>query len=104
MKPLELTVRERLIFSTLLPEYGNKIEMMLISDMVEKCKFTPSEIGELELRDAEGRITWNGRNLILNMELTTEQITLLKRYSAETDKNNKVSQVNMSLLAKIDAL
>lgn len=106
MKTIKLSVRDRVIFSEILPESGRKIEMILCNDLLKKIEFTPEEVSEFGLADTGGgRVTWDTtRERSIDIELTEEQVFLLKKASNEIDEQGKVTRYNVDLLDQIDKL
>ena len=106
MNKITLSVAERAVLPTILPEAGRKIEIILANDLIEKVEFSIEEISEFELRDyGEGRIAWNkDKERDKEIELSEEQVTLLKNCSTRLDGEGKVTRYNLSLLQKIDKI
>lgn len=106
MKTLSLTVMERVIFPDVLPDNGRKVEMILCNDLIKKVEFSAEEVSEFGLKDSGGgRVTWDtNKERILEVELTPEQIDLLKRSSHRIDEEGRVTRYNVALLQKIDDL
>lgn len=106
MKNLKLTIKERLIFEEILPAQGRKIEMILCNDLLKKIEFSPEEISRYQLTDqGGGRVIWNQeKEEDKDINLTEEQVILLKKASEQIDESGKVTRYNVSLLAKIDEL
>ena len=106
MKTLSLTVMERVIFPDVLPDNGRKVEMILCNDLIKKVEFSAEEVSEFNLKDSGGgRVTWDtNKERILEVELTPEQIDLLKRFSNRIDEEGRVTRYNVALLQKIDDL
>lgn len=103
---LSLTIKERVLLPGILPSSGRKIEMILVRDLLERVEFTPLEIAEFNLKDlGDGRIVWDPRKeKPLEIELTSQQVELLKKAGNALDEAGKVTTDNLSLLEKIDAL
>ena len=103
---LSLTIKERVLLPGILPSSGRKIEMILVRDLLERVEFTPLEIAEFNLKDlGDGRIVWDPRReRALEIELTNQQIALLKKAANALDEAGKVTTDNLPLLEKIDAL
>lgn len=103
---LSLTIKERVLLPGILPNSGRKIEMILVRDLLEKIEFTPLEIAEFNLKDlGDGRIVWDPRKeKPLEIELTSQQVELLKKAGNALDEAGKVTTDNLPVLEKIDAL
>lgn len=103
---LSLSIKERVLLPGILPNSGRKIEMILVRDLLERVEFTPLEIAEFNLKDlGDGRIVWDPRReRALEIELTNQQIELLKKAANVLDEAGKVTTDNLPLLEKIDAL
>lgn len=106
MKTLKLTVKERVIFEEILPQQGRKIEMILCNDLLKKIEFSPEEISRYKLTDqGGGRVVWDqDKEQDKEIEITEEQVSLLKKAASEIDETGKATRFNVSLLAKIDDL
>lgn len=103
---LSLSIKERVLLPGILPNSGRKIEMILTKDLLERAEFTPQEIAEFNLKDlGDGRIVWDPRKeRLLDLDLTDQQIELLKKASSSLDEAGKVTRDNLPLIEKIDAL
>lgn len=103
---LSLNVKERVLFPGILPNSGRKIEMILVSDLLKKAEFTPEEVAELGLKDiGGGRVRWDPRkNDEKAIEITKEQVEILKKASEDFDKEGKVTLDLLPIFEKIDAL
>lgn len=103
---LSLNVKERVLLPGILPNSGKKIEMILVSDILNKIEFTPEEVAELGLKDiGGGRVRWDPRkNGEKSIELTKEQVDILKKVSEDFDNEGKVTLDLLPLFEKIDAL
>lgn len=103
---LSLNVKERVLLPGILPNSGKKIEMILVSDLLKKVEFTPIEVAELGLKDiGGGRVRWDPRkNGEKSIELTKEQVEILKKASEEFDAEGKVTLDLLPIFEKIDGL
>ncbi len=103
---ISLNVKERVLFPGILPNSGKKIEMILVSDLLKKVEFTPIEVAELGLKDiGGGRVRWDPRkNGEKSIELTKEQVEILKKTSEEFDAEGKVTLDLLPIFEKIDGL
>lgn len=103
---LSLTLKERVLLPGILPTSGRKIEMILANDLLKRAEFTPQEVAEFGLKDlGNGRIVWDPRKeKDLELDLTKEQVELLKKASETLDNEGRVTRDTLPLLEKIDAL
>jgi len=103
MKTLNLSVLDRVKLPELLPQQGNKIEMILVNSIAKMTDFSPAEISEFAMRDESGLVSWkNGRDA--EFEFTAEQVEVLKSASRRADENKQVTRQNLPLIEKIDGL
>jgi len=105
MKTLTLSVKDRLLLPPLLPHSGGRIEMMLVDALAKKVEFTMAEISAFELQDTPSGVKGNPIHFADKaIELTPEQIRVLRDIPARLDKQGDITRDLLPLLDKIDAL
>lgn len=105
-KTIELTMKERAVLLGMLPAEGSKLQQVIIKELLEKIRFTEQEEKEFKIVRTDTSINWNDKaaKMTFKYPLNAPEISILKEVSADTDKNKKVSQHNLSLILKIDSL
>jgi hypothetical protein len=107
---LVLSVRERLMFSAIFPEYGTLLEMRIIRSIEKKLELSPDEMKEIEyagVLDDQGRPTtkvrWNEeKEKPLTVELSSPEIDFLKKVVKRLSGEGKIERSWADLAIKID--
>ncbi|KAF0198421.1 MAG: hypothetical protein FD166_1474 [Bacteroidetes bacterium] len=105
-KTLKLTFKERAMLPEILPAAANKLKQIIVRSLIRKVEFTPEEIEKFEIRILREEIRWNQQaaSETFELELSDSEVIVLKEASSDLDKNNRVTQHNLSLIEKIDSL
>lgn len=105
-KTIELTMKERAVLLGMLPVEGSKLQQIIVKDLLDKIRFTEQEEKEFKIVRSDTAINWNDKaaKMTFKFSLNAPEISILKEVSADTDKNKKVNQHNLSLILKIDQL
>lgn len=100
---LELGVKERLIMPELCPKSGNFVTQGIVRDIVEKIKLSQAEVKLVNLRPAgEGGMVWDTEKEVpKKVSFTKAEFDLLKNQVITMDKENKITQSNLSTCLKI---
>lgn len=103
---LNLTIKERALLPDILPQQGNKLQQIIVRGLLLKVEFKSTEIDQYGLKFTGQGISWNekGNKTAFDYELQDSEISILKEAAVDIDKNGKVTQHNLSLLEKIEAL
>ena len=108
MKTLELNLADRIVLSSFLPYQGGKIKMLLVKDLAEKINLTPNEINLAEVKDVgNGAINYNPDKAPLcsiRLELTPEQVVILKECMVTADTNEAITLQMLPLVENIELL
>ncbi len=106
MNTITLSVVERELLKTLLPQQGGRILMTLVKSLKEELDFTPEEIDQFELRDApNGAMIGNPIKFKDRIfELSAAAIALLKPIPDQLNEAEKVTIRLLPLLDKLDEL
>lgn len=88
---MELSIKDRFILLSILPEKNNFLDFNLKSGIAKKISIGEKEQQELEIRELkdEGRITWDVEKDLaapLSVEFTTEEREYLKRTFEKASK------------------
>lgn len=74
-----MNTASRLAILANLPERGTVLEMISKRNIRKKIDFTSEEFARLNLKENNGRITWNPEvSIIIDVEFNDAEITLLK--------------------------
>lgn len=105
MKTLKLTIKERVILSDILPQQGSKLQQIIVRSIVRKTEFTSEEIDEFGLTFTAQGIGWNekAKSAEFEFEVSESELSVLKEAASLIDKENRVTQHNLSLLEKIES-
>lgn len=99
---MKLTIKERLQTSSLYPQGGNIISQQLVRDISEKVSIDQEEMKEIELRAEGDQLRWNDKIAKeKEVKFTKMEIDFLKKQVDRVEKEEKVTQSNLSLCEKI---
>lgn len=103
---LQLTIKERVMLSDILPQQGNKLQQIVVRGILKKVEFTTDEIETFGVTFNSQGISWNeiGKNSIFEITLNDSEISVLKESTNLLDKQSKITQFNLNLVEKIDLL
>lgn len=106
MTSIKLSVKDRLLLPGLLPEKGKRIEMIIADSIYKAVEFNASEVQEFELKDlAGGGVAGNPKRFRdTDIQLTAEQVNLLKQLPKRLDEAGNITRELLPLLNKIDAM
>lgn len=103
---LTLSVADRLLLSSILPQTGGKVKMILVRSIAVKVEFTPEEISAFELRDeANGFVRWNpAKDHNVEVSFSPEEVTVLKEAAEDADKRQVITRQMLPLIEQIESL
>jgi hypothetical protein len=105
-KKLELTIKERAILPDLLPQQGNRLQQIVIRTILSKIEFSSNEISNNAMTFSPTGIGWSkdAANKVFDFSFEASEISILKESAILADKENRVTQHNLSLIEKIERL
>lgn len=95
---VKLSLKQRVMLKSILPEKGTKIEMILSESIYDKLEITTEEISKFEIKDIihEGiqGFTWNaeGEKSIISIDFLDVEIEMIQKalkVIGETENYNK---------------
>ena len=91
---MKLSIHDRLILQSVLPQKGNFLEMTVVEDIKGKLEFSAREISKYEIVNTEGRVSWNlEKALDLKIEfLQLEHDTINKAFRELEDAKGVTSE------------
>lgn len=102
---MKLGLLDRLILPTILPKDGGLIQQVSQRGVIAKIEFTPQEVQDFELKDAEKGVMFNPvKAKDIEVEFLESEVELLKQSIDQLDKDQKVTQENLDLVLKIKNL
>ena len=103
---LALNMKERVVLPSILPAHGDKLTQIVVRSLIEKSEFTQAEIKKFDMVATGEAVTWNksANAETFSIPVTDAEAQVLKDTARQIDKDKKVSQHNLSLLEKIEAL
>jgi len=100
---MKLTTLERITVLGILPAEGSLVTQRILGKLKAALSFTEAELKELELKELEGRITWNptkepegGTEIEIGEKATDVILTALKKL----DKEEKLVAQHLSVCDK----
>jgi len=101
----EMSVNDRLVILSLLPETGNLLEMRLVNDFVEEIGFSNDEQEELDMKIEVNKIRWNKeKERIKKIIISDEVRELIMRRIIELDKKGMIDVNVFSVIKKFDLI
>jgi len=106
MTKLILSVKERLQFPGMLPHQGGLIEMELVKSLINKVKFTASEIEEYSMRDlVNGSVQWDSKTAKdREFKFEDSEIRVIKKGVEMLDQRKEITIDNLDLVKRLLAI
>ncbi|OZI09578.1 hypothetical protein BWI93_03070 [Siphonobacter sp. BAB-5385] len=106
MTQIELTIADRAIIASLLPQRGGKIKMLVAKSVADLIEFSLSEIQQFEMKDSgDGLITWNpAKSQAFQFDFYQDQIDLIKECLADADKREAITREMLPLITKLETV
>ena len=102
-RKIKLSVMERLMFSSILPNEGDIISLTISRDIMGKIRFDQPEMKKIELKkNGKGGFTWDikkGKERVFSF--TTAEIEIMKTEIDKLDKQKKITPDTLTLCLKI---
>lgn len=108
---IKLGIKERIVL--MMPGFlvpgSNIVEQLLIRGLLETVVITPAEISKLKIKEGEDGITrWDvkkeEKEKNFEIELTDEQVEMLKKSVQILEQNDGVTQDNLDFCIRINNL
>jgi hypothetical protein len=106
MAIITLSILERLQLLDMLPKTGRLIEMELVQSIIDKVRFSATEISEYALVDTpDGHVSWDqAKARDYGVMLENAEIKILRKIIRLMDNGKLVSLDNLPLVKKILAI
>jgi hypothetical protein len=106
MAIITLSILERLQLLDMLPKTGRLIEMELVQSIIDKVRFSATEISEYALVDTpDGHVSWDKTKARdYGVMLENAEIKILRKIIRLMDNGKLVSLDNLPLVKKILAI
>lgn len=103
---LLLTIKERVILPSILPAQGDKLTMIMCRSLIQKSEFSPQEIKKFEMTATGEAVTWGkaGNEASFTFDVSDAELMILRDATKELDTSKRITQHNLSLIEKIEAL
>jgi hypothetical protein len=103
---LLITIKERVILPGILPAQGDKLTMIMCRSLIQKAEFTTQEIKKFEMTATGEAVTWGkaGNEASFTIDISDAEAMILKDAAKELDSSKRITQHNLSLIEKIEAL
>lgn len=103
---LQLTIKERVILPSLLPASGDKLTQIVVRSLIQKAEFSEDEIKKFGMAATGETVTWNkdAVEASFTINISDAENQVLKDTVKQIDKDKKVTQHNLGLIEKIEAL
>lgn len=98
---MELTIFERLILLSILPQEGNFMTLKIVRQMREDLSFSEEEHKTLNFKQENDRIVWNQTSeKIKNVSLGEKAIEIIADALKKLDDSKKLTEQHFSLYEK----
>lgn len=106
MKTVGFSVSDRQYAMALLQfsPAGSRIKATLVFDMFNQFDYKPAEIEELGIKDDENGFITAKKNKIIDVNLTDEQIAILKECILLADQQEAIHYSMIPLIERIETL
>ena len=103
---IALTVKERLILQGILPAQGGLMTIGLTQEIRDAIRITSKEADKLKMKETEFGITWDNQKegKPLEIDLTQEQVKILKDSADRMDKEEKITIANYEFIKRLSLL
>ncbi len=103
---MNLTVRDRLALTLVLPEKGRMIEMIIVDSIISMTKLSIEEISKYQVYDSLSGQTVFNESLTVDLEVdfTAEQVELLKKRFDALDEQGAITKDMVRLYQKVQSL
>ena len=75
---MKMNIESRLVILANLPQQGSLLEMMTARNIRRKIEFSSEEMNKLNLKEINGKISWNSSSELLNVDFTDQEKEFLK--------------------------
>lgn len=96
-KKVSLTLKNRLDLESLLPEKGDRLEMLKVMDIFKKISITQEDIVEYEIVSAGNSLKWNPERATKEKEFTFTELEL-KLISDRFEEFHKNKEFTLSMV------
>lgn len=98
---MQLSVKDRLILASNLPQQGDFITMTLIDGLRKKLAFTEEEITACELKSLEGgRASWNTAHPDYEIPMGPKTVEMVKAHLKKLEQEAKLTTNMLTLYEK----
>lgn len=103
---MRLSIKDRIQLPAILLKQGGYVEMIVKRDILRQIEFTSAEVEDFQMKDnKDGTILWNPRRARDKvLELTDQQIDLMKKSLKNLDESGGVTDDLLPLCEKINDL
>ena len=103
---MELTIRERIILTAILPERSDKMTQIICEDIIKKIAFSESEREKYKIEPFPNGWKWDDayNGLTFSLEFSVGESLVLKEQSKSLDAERSITREMLSLIRKIDNL
>jgi hypothetical protein len=103
MAIITLSILERLQLLDMLPKTGRLIEMELVQSIIDKVRFSATEISEYALVDTpDGHVSWDqAKARDKDIEMEESEIKMIQGAIRNIDKEGKVTLESLPLVKKL---
>ena len=98
---MELTVKERLLLLSILPQEGSFTTIKIIRKLREELSFSEEEHEELGFRESDGKVGWDeGAEKMKEVEIGLKATDVVAAALKELDRKNSLHVDHFSLFEK----
>lgn len=97
---MKLTLAERFTLQGILPQQGNFLVVTKAAELAKVLMPTEQEIKDLEVKEDEGKISWNNAAYEAEIEIGEFIFETIKKTLETMDKQEKLEPRHISLYSK----
>lgn len=100
---MKLTLKERITTISILPKEGSYATMTLKQDLFEKIKLKQEEIKDLNVKENDGALSWDGKkDKEKDYEISELETNLIKDELKKLDEAKKLNDDTINIYKKFN--
>lgn len=103
---INLSVKDRLTLTTIVPSSGSMVELMEILELLKTIRFSDEEKKEINYRQSKsGLVEWDiEKESEKEFEINSEQIRIIKEVVSKLDEEKKITLSTLDTCLKFSKL
>ena len=98
---MELSVRERLVLLSVLPQEGNFITLKVVRQLREALSFSEEELKQYQFVQSEGRVTWDDKaEQVKEIEIGEKAMDIISEALKKLNEDKKLKDEHFTIYEK----